>query len=372
MKKNGVSLLMAVLLLFFSGCGDGKEPGETRMERPVVSGVEISEVALAEIDDFYETSGTLSAQTTSRVAARMMGEITAVPVREGELVTAGQLLAVLDDRDVRQKLAAADAALAEAENGLAASGKQKELADITWQRYAKLFEGKALTGQELDQARTARDVAALEYARLEKMIDRTRAGRDEARVSLEFTRITSPVTGVVIAKEAELGTMAMPGMVLFTVEDNASFTLDLWVSESLAGRVEKAGPVRVTMAASVTELEGEILDVVPGVDPRTRTFPVKVGVRGTGLQSGRHATVRIGVGRKSVLLLPNSAIVRKGQLSGVYVVNEARILSYRLVRLGRDDQGMTEILTGLVPGEKVVTAGVDRAKDGGILAGEKK
>lgn len=372
MKKNGVSLLMTALLLFFSGCGDGKEPGETRMERPVVSGVEISEVALAEIDDFYETSGTLSAQTTSRVASRMMGEITAVPVREGELVTAGQLLAVLDDRDVRQKLAAADAALAEAENGLAVSGKQKELADITWQRYAKLFEGKALTGQELDQARTARDVAALEYARLEKMIDRTRAGRDEARVSLDFTRITSPVTGVVIAKEAELGIMAMPGMVLFTVEDNASFTLDLWVSESLAGRVEKAGPVRVTMAVPVTELEGEILDVVPGVDPRTRTFLVKVGVRGTGLQSGRHATVRIGVGRKSVLLLPNSAIVRKGQLSGVYVVNEARILSYRLVRLGRDDQGMTEILTGLVPGEKVVTAGVDRAKDGGILAGEKR
>ncbi|MFH1216759.1 MAG: efflux RND transporter periplasmic adaptor subunit [Pseudomonadota bacterium] len=370
--KMSVFLCMLMVVLLFCGCSDRKEAEQVRIERPAVSGVEVAEAGLSEIGDFYETSGTLTAQTTSRVASRMMGVITEVLVREGERVKAGQLLATLDDRDVRQKVAAADAALSEAESGLAAAGKQKELAEITWQRYANLFEGKALTGQELDQARTARDVASLEYARLERMIDRVRAGRDEAGVYREFTRITSPVTGVVTSKEAELGTMAMPGMVLFTIEDNTSLTLDLWVSESLAGRLEKESPVRVAIAAPAAEFKGRILDVVPSVDPRTRTFLVKVTINGDGLRSGQHATARIGLGSKSVLLLPNASIVRKGQLSGVYVVNEADVLSYRLVRLGRDYDGKTEILTGLVPGEKIVVAGVDRAKDGGILSEEQK
>lgn len=362
-------LLLALLLL--PGCGNGPESsGGGRPERPLVSGVEVGEMRLDECDDVYQTSGTLIAKSTSMVAARTMGALTEVLVREGQRVTAGQLLAVLDDRDLRQKVAGAEAALAEAEQGLAAAAKQRELADITFRRYERLFEGRALTGQEFDEARTASEVAALEEARLAKMVERARAGMREAGVYREFSRITAPVSGIVIAKRAEVGSMAMPGAPLFTIEDNSSFLLDLWVSETLADRISRESPVRIEMGGGMAGPTAAIAAIVPSVDPATRTFLVQVAVSGDNLRSGQHVTARIAVGRRAVLQLPTAAIVRKGQLSGVYAVDDKNILSYRLVRTGRELGGMTEILTGLVPGEKVIVAGAERAVDGGVISGD--
>jgi multidrug efflux system membrane fusion protein len=373
MMKGGVIVLFVLVqVLFFCSCSDRKEPANVQVERPLVSEVEVGEVALSEVPDFYETAATLTAQTISHVAARMMGTVTAVQVREGEEVQAGQLLAILDDRDVKQKVAAAAAALAEAEKGLAAAAKQQELADITYQRYARLFAGRALTQQELNQTKTAREVAALEVERLAAMVKRTRAAQAEARVYEEFTRITAPVTGVVIAKNVDTGDMAMPGAPLFTIEDNTSYTLDLQVSENFAGRLEKEEPVVIEIAATGGRFDGRILAVVPSVDPLTRTFLVKVSVSGPGLQGGLYAKARMRMGRQSVILLPEAAIIRRGELNGVYVVGEENILAYRLVRLGRSYGDMMEVLTGLAPGEKFVKAGVDKARDGGRLVEERK
>ncbi len=364
-----LALLPALLLL--SGCGNGPEPDRgDRPERPLVSGVEVGEMRLVECDDMYQTSGTLIAKSTSMVAARTMGALTEVLVREGQSVTTGQLLALLDDRDLRQKVAGAEAALAEAEQGLASARRQRELADITFRRYERLFEGRALTGQERDQARIASEVAALEEARLAKVVERARAGRREAGVYREFSRITAPVSGIVIAKRAEVGSMAMPGAPLFTIEDNSSFALDLWVSETLAERINRESPVYIEMGSGMAGPTAAIAAIFPSVDPATRTFLVKVAVTGDNLRSGQHVTARIAVGRRAVLQLPTGAIVRKGQLTGAYAVDDKNVLSYRLVRTGRELGDMTEILTGLAPGEKVVVAGTERAVDGGVISGE--
>lgn len=372
MKGPLMMLFMLLQTLLFCSCSDKIEPGEEKIDRPVVSGVEIAEVQLTEVSDFYETSATLKAQTTSKVAARIMGQVTAIYVREGEQVTAGQVLADLDAGDINQKIAAAVAALTEAENGLAAAQKQQELASITFERYKKLFEGRALTRQELDQTQTSRDVATFEVERMRGMVKRSQATLAEARVYQEFTSISSPVSGVVTSKETELGSMAVPGMPLFTIEDNSSYTLDMWVSENMLDRIDGQNPVELVIPATNTNLDGKILEIVPSVDPKSRTFLVKIAVNGQGLQSGRHVKARIEVGKRSAIFLPESCIVHKGQLSGVYVVNEKNILAYRLVRLGKQYNGLQEILTGLVAGEKFIKTGVDRAKDGGLLAEEKR
>jgi len=119
------------------------------------------------------------------------------------------------------------------------------------------------------------------------------------------------------------------------------------------------------------ELSGKISDVVPAVDPRTRNFLVKIDVVGEGLQSGMYANVRIPVGKRSTILLPRDIIVEKGQLSGVYTVDGNNVITYRLVRLGKLYGDKREILSGLQAGEKVITGGVDRAVDGGLLQGDK-
>ncbi|RJX25424.1 MAG: efflux RND transporter periplasmic adaptor subunit [Desulfurivibrio sp.] len=363
-------LVVAALSLLPAGCRDKTGPATVEVKRPLVSGVQSAEVVSTEIDDYYESSATVKAKTESVVAARMMGTVTMLAVKEGERVKAGQLLLTLDDRDVRQKIQAARAALAEAESGMAAAARQKELAGITYGRFSNLYDGKALTRQELDEARTRLQVAELEHGRMSEMVNRAGAGLAEARVYQDFTRVSSPVDGLVKTKQIELGAMAMPGVPLFTIEDNSSFRLEIGVNETMVDRLAPGLPVAVSIPATGMELAGAITDVVPAVDPRTRNFLVKIEVAGAGLQSGMYARVRLPVGKRPAILLPREIIVEKGQLHGVYTVEAGEVITYRLVRLGKLYGDKQEILAGLQPGDKVIAGGVDRAVDGGLLQGD--
>lgn len=364
-------LVIAFLSLLPAGCRDKTGPESAEVKRPLVSGVQSTEVVVSVIDDYYESSATVKAKTASVVAARMMGTVTMLAVREGDRVKAGQLLLTLDDRDVRQKINAARAALAEAENGVAAAARQKELAQTTYGRYRNLYDGKALTRQELDETETRMQVAGFEYERYGEMVKRARAGLAEAEVYQDFTRVSSPVDGVVSTRRIELGTMVMPGVPLFTIEDNSSFRLEIGVNETLVDRLAPGLPVAVTIPATGMELAGAISDVVPAVDPGTRNFLVKIEVAGAGLQSGMYARVRIPVGTRPAILLPQDIIVEKGQLHGVYTVEAGNVITYRLVRLGSLYGDKQEILAGLQPGDKVIVGGVDRAVDGGLLQEDK-
>ena len=368
MKGTFVVILLVLLL---GGCRDKAGPEAARVDRPPVSGVQLSEVVTSEVADAYESSATVKAKSASIVAARMMGTVTELAVSDGERVRAGQLLLVLDDRDVRQKISGARAALAEAEKAVAAAARQKELARITYQRFKNLFDGKALTGQELDEAQTRMQVAELEHERYLEMQNRAAAGLAEAKVYQEFTRVTSPVAGVVSRKQIEPGTMVMPGVPLFTIEDDSSFRLEMNVNETLVNRLAVGTAVAVDIPATGAALTGTVSDVVPAVDPGTRSFLVKVALPADGLQSGLYARVRIPMGRRAAIVLPGTSIVEKGQLCGVYAVNGENIVSYRLVRLGKRYGEGREILSGLQAGDRVITAGVEKAVDGGLLQGEK-
>ncbi len=368
MKRKIVRVsILASLALLPVGCGGEKSREGSEVKRPVVIGLETAIVSPVEIDDYYETSATVKAKTESLVAARMMGTVTDIAVREGDRVKAGQLLLALDDRDVMQKINAAQAALGEAESALASAGKEKELAKTTFERFSRLYEGKALTRQELDEAQTRKNVAEFEYERYREMVKRSRASLNEALVYQDFTRVSSPVDGVVSKKMIELGTMAMPGVPLFTIEDTSSFRLETGVDESLVDQVKKGITVDVTIPATRMSLKGVVSDVVPAVDPRTRNFLVKIEVKGEGLQSGMYVNVRLPVAKRSAILLPRDIIIEKGQLTGVYTIGSDNLITYRLVRLGKKYGDKREILTGLNPGEKVLTAGLERAVDGALL-----
>lgn len=348
-------LLFAALITlpFLGGCGEKIKPGTARVERQVITSVEVSELVPSVVDDYYETSGTVRAKSSSVVASRVMGTITSLKVREGERVRAGQLLMTVDDRDMSQKVKAA-------EKTVEAADQNRSLMDVTYGRYQKLYEGKAVSRQEMDQIATQKKVAESEY-------ERAAAGLAEARVYLGFTRITSPVSGVVTEKKIDAGSMAVPGMPLLIVEDSSSFKIHLNVDEGVTGRIKTGMPVDVVIDALSQTLGGSISEIVPSVDPLSRTFLVKVNVNSPGLRSGLYARVMIPVGNRDALLVPRGAVVEKGQLTGVYVVGVDNVVTYRLVRTGKKYGDNIEILSGVNPGERVITGGVEKAVDGGIL-----
>ncbi len=357
---------VVVFLGLVAGCGEKVKPGTAEVKRPQVTGLTVKQVTPSQVDEYYETSGTVAAKTISAVAGRMMGTVTSIKVREGERVSAGQLLLTIDDSDVYQKVKAAREGFSEAEKGLEAAKENRSLMDVTWRRYRKLYDDKALSKQELDQIETQKKVADIDFERAGAAVERARAGLKEAEVYRGYTRVTSPVRGVVTEKKTDLGSMAVPGAPLFTVEDDSSYRIDVTGDESLAGRIRTGMHASVFIDALNREVKGKISEVVPSIDPASRSFLIKIALRGEGLRNGFYGKVSIPIGRKEALLVPKNAVVEKGQLIGVYVVDKESVITYRLVKTGRTYGEDVEVLSGLNPGEDIVVAGSDRAVDGGL------
>jgi len=362
-----VFFLLLATGFFLIGCGEKIAPGSAEVKRQTISGVSIATLIPASIDEFYEAVGTVKADHTSTIASRMMGTVTSLLVKEGDTVENGQLLLTLDDRDVVQKVKAAEAGYQEATKALESVKQNRELTGITYERYRKMFEEKAISRQEMDQFETQKKVAGLEHERVQEMVNRAAAGLSEAKIFLGFTRVTSPIKGRVTEKKTEVGSMAVPGMPLLTLEDIAAFHAEVTVDESLSGKLRTGLSVLVSIEAIDRQMPGKIKEILPVVDPLSRSFIAKVSLSGAGLRSGLYARVKIPSGKKEVLLAPQSAIVEKGQLTGVYAVDGQGIVTYRLIRTGKAYDGNREILSGLKPNDRIIVQGVEKAKDGGII-----
>jgi len=351
---SGLSMLCMAIIPLIIGCRDKVAPGTAEVKHVPVSGVTIAELKLATVEDYYETSGTVKAKNVAVIASKIMGSVTSVIVQEGQRVGQGQTLLTIDASDILQKVIAARSAVESAE-------QQKQLAEVTFSRYAKLYEEKALSRQEFDQVETQKKIAESEH-------ERAKAVLREAQTLQGYTNVRAPFAGVVTGKKIDVGSMAMPGMQLLTVEDTSSFLVEVAVDEKLSTRLKRGTPVVLVIDALNQTMKGKVSEVVPAVDPMSRTFIVRIALTGTGLKTGLYAKVTIPTGLRDVLTVPFSAVVEKGQLTGVYTVDSKGVISYRLVRIGKHFGNNAEILSGLSPGDKAIIAATDRAVDGGMIA----
>jgi RND family efflux transporter MFP subunit len=350
------AIILLLVGIYIAGCGNKVSPGTAEVKRIEVSGVTVLELKPSRVDDYIETSGTVKAKNISIIASRIMGSVTSFSVQEGQGVKSGQLLLTIDDRDIAQKVNAA-------RNAVESAQLQKQLAEVTSERYAKLYEEKALSKQEFDQVETQKNVARSEYERAKSMLR-------EAQEVQGYAHVRAPFSGVVTGKKLDAGSMAVPGMPLLTVEDTSAFLVETMVDEKLSVTLKTGTPVDVLIDALGGDIKGNVSNVVPAIDPATRTFLVKIALCGHGLKTGMYARIKIPSGTREVLAVPASSIVEKGQLTGVYSVDAKGIISYRLVRTGRHYGNDIEILSGLNARDKVIVAGTGKAVDGGIIGGQ--
>jgi RND family efflux transporter MFP subunit len=359
--------VVLILCLTIAACGNGNDSGNKSSERLAIKGVKAERIGETEVEEYYKTSGTVKAKTVSDVASRVMGTVTSVKVKEGDKVVEGEVLLTIDDRDVVERAAAAREGYREAQRSLEAAGKSKRLMELTYERYKNLYDDKAISAHEMDEIETQKDLAVIEFGRSSAALGMAKANMEEAEINLGFTKLQAPVSGVVTEKKAEVGDMALPGEILLRVEDNSSFTLDVNVDEKMLGKVEPGMVVYADIDALGREIEGRITEVNPAIDPGTRTFLVKIALDGDSLRTGLYASVLIPSGKRETILVPPTAVIEKGQLEGVYTVNDAGIVTYRLVRTGRRYKGSLEVLSGLRDGDIVITEGAEKAVDGGIV-----
>lgn len=342
--------------LFILGCltsGCQGKPEKEAAARRQVSGITTVPVSWSTVDEVYQATGTVRSDSVSIVASRAMGMVTSLFVREGDSVKAGQILLTIDDRDALSRAHAAQMAVESA-------AQNKSLAESTWQRYKNLYDDNALARQEMDQVETQKKIAQSEY-------QRAAALAREANAHLSFTRVTAPVSGRVTEKRIDAGSMVSPGLPLFVIEAAGGSYIESAVDAGWGDKIKPGLAVEALVETINQPITGTIREVFPAVDHLSRTFTIKVGLADVRPRSGLFARIKIPVGKKQAIIIPNQAIVRKGQLTGVYVVESDNIIIYRLIRAGAANGSQTEILSGLAENERIIVSGVERVADGDQL-----
>ncbi|HVO63944.1 MAG TPA: efflux RND transporter periplasmic adaptor subunit [Terriglobales bacterium] len=348
------TLLSAVLGLILVGCSS--EPQSVSAAPETVSNVSVVSAQTANIPDVVEAVGTLRAAQTSQLAAQMMGNIVEIRVREGDHVQRGQVLAVIDDAQPRAALDRATAAHLAAQQEISASESDFALAEATFKRYQALYERKSVSPQEFDEikARYQAAQARREMARAGQA--QAKAAVQQARTALGYTHIVAPFDGLVTEKKADVGSLSSPGMPIFTVEDLRRYRLEAMVNETELRYVRQGQQVSVSIdALADRELKGEVIQIVPAADPASRSFLVKVELPSKpALRSGLFGRAQFTRGERTALVIPRSAIIERGQLQGIYVLDQNRIAGLRYITVGKPSAQQLEVLAGLQPGEMLV------------------
>ena len=393
MKRITLTVGGIALLLLASSCS--KKP-ETSQQMPVVQGAKVETVQPSSVDDYYEAVGTVRARNSSVVAARIMGSIVALHVREGDTVRAGQTLIEIESREAGVQVQKAQAGVREAQEALdevdrniraAESAREaalanERLANTTFNRYQTLFARRSVSPQEFDEVRAKLEVASAERDRADKLlqvakaqqrqvlarIDQAKADVSSARVYVGYAKLTSPINGIVVSKQTDVGYLATPGAPLLTIENNSRYLLEVAVEESRLGTIHLHDQAQLQIdALGNTELIGSVEEIVPAADPNSRSYIVKVGVpnlAGVQLRSGVYGKARFISGQRQALAIPKTAISQRGQLTGVFVVDQSGLARLRLIKTGRAFGDNVEILSGLNAGEQIVIEGPASIQDG--------
>ncbi|SRR5581483_10333343 len=388
-------LLIATLVVSFLVIACSKKP-ETSQLSPIVQGAKIETVKTSSVDDYYEAVGTVRAKTSSVVAARIMGNIVSLRVREGDRVRTGQTLVEIENRDAPVQIQKAQAGVREsndaleeaerniraAESARAAARANESLASSTFNRYQELFNRQSVSPQEFDEVRTKMEIARAETQRAERMlqaararqnqmlgrIDQARADVSNARIYAGYSRIASPISGVVVAKNVDVGSMATPGAPLLTIENDANYQLEVSVQESQLNKIHLGDQARVTIEAlGNQELTCSVVEIVPTADPNSRSYTVKLSlpnVTPQQLRSGLYGKARFISGARNVLSVPWKAITQNGQLVSVFVVDTSGTARMRLITTGEKIGDRVEVLSGLNDGEQIVSEIFSQLKDG--------
>ena len=348
-------LLSAFVALTLVGCSSDSKTVNAAPE--VVSNISVFSAQASNVPDVVEAVGTLRAAETSQLAAQMMGNIVEIRVREGDRVQRGQLLAVLDDAQPRAALDRASAADLAAQHEIAASDSDFTLAESTFKRYQTLYEKKSVSPQEFDEIRARYEAAQARRDIARAGQAQAKAALQQARTALGYTHIVAPFDGLVTEKKADVGTLASPGMPIFTVEDLRRYRLEATVNESDLGFVRQGQQVSVTIdALGDRELKAKVIEIVPAADPASRSFLVKAELPSDpALRSGLFGRIQFPRGERSALLIPRSAVIERGQLQGIYVLDQNRVAGLRYITLGKPAGAKVEVLAGLQSGETIVS-----------------
>ncbi len=349
-----IHLLLAVAIAAVTACSDRSNENTDGKANTKVT---VQKITQAELPEEYAFTGNIEGDRRVNLSTKIMGQILSMPFTEGMPVTAGQTVVRIKSDDISAKRAQVRANLIEAEAAL-------KNVEINYNRVKSLFDQKSATQKEMDDVEMAYQMAKARVEAVKEM-------EKEVTDVIGYGDIVSPIQGYVTRKFAQEGDMAVPGMPLITVEDLSVLKVTAQVPESEIHMFKTGDEVKILIdALNGKSLKGIVDRINPGGNPMSRQFEIKIVLKDLNnetrslLKSGMFARVLLAKGNKSAVTVPESSLVRRGQLEGLYVVSNGNTATLRWVRTGKTFGDRIEILSGLDDGETIVTSSDNKLSDG--------
>jgi len=342
------SILAGTLILGVVSCISEKNDSPVYLE-PVA--VTVTSFGSSGVKESFQYTGKVVSDHQTMLSTKLLGHVEEVLVQEGQPIKKGQLLVKVKSQDVNAKLAAARAGRKEAV--AAQTNAQKNFTRVT-----NLFEKGSATQRELDDITTQRNAAD---ARVEG-IDQNIAELTEL---LTYANLKSPIDGFVARKQVNPGDLASPGQPLLLLESLSELKIDLMIPEFEIGLFEVGDAVSVAFQTLPNALNATVSAVVPSTANGAQ-FKVSVVLQDTTQQVKPGMTGNVTIYKKSTekLILKEEYVHRKGQLQGVYTVNQQGQAMLRWLRLGELHADGYEVLSGLDQGEIIITSAAARLVNG--------
>ena len=333
----------AVFLTTLAACSKKEAPQE-----PLRS-VKLLTVAGTDLNITGDYSGEVRAQVESRLGFQVAGKLVQRPAEQGQRVTAGQLLALIDAKDYQLSAQAAAAQVVSAQS-------QRDLALADFKRFEALKAQNFISGAELERREATLKAAdaQLNQAKAQAQAQTNQAG---------YARLTASQSGVITGVDAEVGQVVSAGQPVVRLAHDGPRDAVFAVPEAMALTLKVGQKMKATLVSTGQTLQGKVRELAASADPVTRTYAVKLALEGSErLPLGSTVNVQalqLPGSQAGVIKLPTSALRQEGAGTAVWVLDAASmtVLS-QSVQVGMVDGNEVVITSGLQPGQQVVSAGV--------------
>jgi len=344
LSRRPIPLILLTAVAALAGCDAGEERagGGGRFGGGPVT-VITDVVEPRDLVDEVDAIGTVLADESVEITPRVTSFVTGIAFREGQLVERGDLLVELENKEIRAELAVARASLSESRS--------------QYERASQLADTKAISASSLEELLAAMQVAEAEV--------------QAARARLENTLVVAPFSGKVGLRRVSPGGLVNPGTVITTLDDLDPVKLEFSVPEAFLGVLhEDLTVVARSPALQGRQFPGRIDSIDTRLDPVSRSILVRAVLDNEEelLKPGMFLTVALQMRRSNVLMAPEEAVVPERGQHFVYVVGPEDRAVRRQVELGQRIPGAVEIVAGLSAGDRVITEGTQKVREGAQVA----
>ncbi len=354
-SANNMALawLFAVGLSFLlPGCN--QEADIAVNETSTVHALSVTMVMNEEFPVYYSTIGSVISDDRIQITSRIASYIRKISVQEGQKVSKGDLLVSLDGMDIEGAIQQAEAAVNKSRSVL-------QDAQIDFERYEVLFREGSVPENALRKVRLQKDVC-------QETLNAALAALETAKSQRQYILIKSPVDGIVVERQKRAGDLAAPGLPIISIESEKSLLFKSFVPESQIQKLVQGDKVTIDVDTLGRTLNGHISRIIPSGDQVTRSYEIKISLNNTtGLLPGMFGRVKFQIGTETSPVIARSAVVERGGLRGVFVVDADQRARFRWLRFGKEWSDRLQIQAGISQGERIVAKNVSLIHDGDFI-----